>query len=41
VDALKRAGYKGSVNVEREIENQAQRLADIGMGVRLLRELGV
>jgi len=41
VDALKRAGYKGSINVEREIEDQAQRLADIGMGVRLLRELGV
>jgi sugar phosphate isomerase/epimerase len=41
VDALKRAGYRGSINVEREIENQAQRLADIGMAVRLLKELGV
>lgn len=41
VEALKRAGYKGSINVEREIENQAQRLADIGMAVRLLRGLGV
>jgi sugar phosphate isomerase/epimerase len=41
VDALKRAGYKGSINVEREIEDQAQRLTDIAMGVRLLRELGV
>jgi L-ribulose-5-phosphate 3-epimerase len=41
VDALKHAGYKGSINVEREIEDQAQRLADIAMGVRLLRELGV
>jgi len=41
VEALKRAGFKGSINVEREIENQAQRLADIGMAVRLLRELGV
>ncbi|HTB11036.1 MAG TPA: sugar phosphate isomerase/epimerase family protein [Bryobacteraceae bacterium] len=41
VDALQKAGYKGSINVEREIENQAQRLADIGMGVRLLRSLGV
>jgi len=41
VDALKRAGYKGSINVEREIEDQTQRLADIGMAVRLLRKLGV
>src|SRR6202167_824491 len=41
VEALKHAGYKGSINVEREIEDQAQRLADIAMGVRLLRELGV
>ncbi len=41
VEALKKAGYRGSVNVEREIEDQAQRLADIAMGVRLLRELGV
>jgi sugar phosphate isomerase/epimerase len=41
VEALKRAGYQGSINVEREIEDQAQRLADIGMGVRLLKNLGV
>jgi L-ribulose-5-phosphate 3-epimerase len=41
VDALKRAGYQGSVNVEREIEDQAQRLADIGMAVRLLKNLVV
>lgn len=41
VEALKRAGYQGSVNVEREIEDQAQRLADIGMGVKLLKSLGV
>jgi sugar phosphate isomerase/epimerase len=41
VEALKRGGYQGSINVEREIEDQAQRLADIGMGVRLLRSLGV
>ncbi len=32
VDALKRVGYKGSINVEREIEDQAQRLVDIAMG---------
>ena len=41
VEALKRAGYQGSINVEREIEDQSQRLADIGMAVRLLRSLGV
>ncbi len=39
VDALKRAGYKGSINVEREIEDQPQRLADIKMAVQLLRNL--
>lgn len=41
VEALKKAGYRGSVNVEREIEDQQQRLADIGMAVRLLKSLGV
>jgi sugar phosphate isomerase/epimerase len=41
VETLKKAGYKGSINVEREIEDQAQRLADIGMAVRLLKSLGV
>jgi sugar phosphate isomerase/epimerase len=41
VETLKRAGYQGSINVEREIEDQAQRLADIGMAVRLLQSLGV
>jgi len=41
VETLKKAGYSGSVNVEREIEDQTQRLADIGMAVRLLKSLGV
>jgi sugar phosphate isomerase/epimerase len=41
VEALKKAKYQGTVNVEREIEDQKQRLADIGMGVRLLKSLGV
>jgi sugar phosphate isomerase/epimerase len=41
VEALKKAAYQGSINVEREIEDQAQRLADIGMAVRLLKSLGV
>jgi sugar phosphate isomerase/epimerase len=40
VEALKRSGYRGSINVEREIEDQKQRMADIAMGVRLLRSLG-
>ncbi len=39
--ALRRAGYNGPVNVEREIDDQARRLADIGMAVRLLKSLGV
>jgi len=41
VAALKQAGYHGSIHVEREIEDQAQRLADIAMAVRLLKSLGV
>ena len=41
VEALKRAGYRGSVNVEREIEDQTQRLADIAMAVRLLKSFGL
>jgi len=41
IDTLKKAGYKGSINVEREIEDQTQRLADIGMAVELLKGLGV
>jgi sugar phosphate isomerase/epimerase len=41
VEALQRAGYRESINVEREIEDQSQRLADIGMAVRLLKDLGV
>jgi sugar phosphate isomerase/epimerase len=40
VEALKRAGYNRTLNVEREIEDQQQRLADIGMAVRLLKQLG-
>jgi len=39
VETLKRVGYKGTVNVEREIEDQRQRLADIGDAVRLLSGL--
>lgn len=39
VAALKRHGYRGTVNIEREIEDQAQRMADVAHGARLLREL--
>lgn len=41
IETLNRSGYQGSINVEREIEDQVQRLADIGMAVRLLKSLGV
>jgi L-ribulose-5-phosphate 3-epimerase len=39
IEAVKRAGFQGSINIEREIEDQTQRLADIGMAVKLLRSL--
>lgn len=39
VRALKEIGYKGSLNVERETENQQQRIADIRMAIGLLKEL--
>jgi sugar phosphate isomerase/epimerase len=39
VDALKRHGYRAAVNVEREIEDQRQRMLDVRDGVRLLKGL--
>jgi sugar phosphate isomerase/epimerase len=36
---LKAIGFKGPLNIEREIPDQAQRLRDIGMGVKLLERL--
>jgi sugar phosphate isomerase/epimerase len=39
VDTLKRLGYRGTINVEREIEDRRQRLEDIRNGVRLLTRL--
>jgi len=39
VEVMKQSGYRGTVNVEREIEDQAQRLADIRHAVTLLRGL--
>ena len=36
---LKELGYKGTLNIEREIEDQEQRKQDIRMAVRLLEQL--
>lgn len=39
VGALAKAGFRGTLNVEREIENQAQRIEDIRSGIELVRRL--
>jgi L-ribulose-5-phosphate 3-epimerase len=39
IEAVKRSGYSGTIHVEREIEDQRQRLEDIGKAVRLLKHL--
>jgi sugar phosphate isomerase/epimerase len=39
VGKLKSIGFKGPLNIEREIPDHAQRLRDIGMGVKLLEKL--
>ncbi len=36
---LKEIGYRGTLNIEREVPDQAQRLADIRAAVELLRSL--
>jgi sugar phosphate isomerase/epimerase len=36
---LKSIGFKGPLNIEREVSDQKQRLADIAMGVKLLERL--
>jgi sugar phosphate isomerase/epimerase len=36
---LKEIGYTGTLNIEREVEDQRQRLADIAMAVKLLENL--
>jgi sugar phosphate isomerase/epimerase len=38
VRALKKVGYQGPLCIEREVGNQAQRMADIAHGIRFLRE---
>jgi len=39
VRKLKSISFKGPLNIEREVSDQKQRLADIGMGVKLLDKL--
>jgi len=36
---LKEIGYRGTLNIEREVENQEERLRDIRMAVGLLERL--
>jgi sugar phosphate isomerase/epimerase len=38
LEALQKVGYRGSLCIEREVGDQAGRLADIGHGIRFLRE---
>jgi L-ribulose-5-phosphate 3-epimerase len=39
VQTMQRCGYRGTVNIEREIEDRRQRLEDIGEAVKLLNKL--
>ncbi len=39
IDKLKQIGYTGPLNIEREVQDPAQRLEDIRMGVSLLKKL--
>lgn len=39
VATLREIGYTGTLNVEREVEDQGERIRDMGMGVALLRGL--
>lgn len=39
IQKLKQLGYRGTLNIEREIEDHEQRLADIRAAVRLLEQL--
>src|SRR6516225_1280207 len=38
VKALKKAGYRGALCIEREVGNQEQRVADIAHGIKYVRE---
>jgi sugar phosphate isomerase/epimerase len=39
VETLKRVGYTGTLIIEREVGNQAQRMADVAKGMQVLREI--
>jgi L-ribulose-5-phosphate 3-epimerase len=39
VEALKGAGYQGSLVIEREVGNQPQRMETVAQGIRVLREV--
>jgi len=39
IDKLKQVGYKGALNIEREIEDQEQKKVDMRSGVKLLEQL--
>ena len=39
METLRRLGFPGPLNVEREAEDQAERLRDLGEGIRLVRAL--
>ena len=39
IQKLKAINFKGPLNIEREVPDQAQRLRDIAMGVKLLEKL--
>jgi L-ribulose-5-phosphate 3-epimerase len=39
VEALKRAGYQGSLIIEREVGNQPQRMETVAQGIRVLRDI--
>ncbi|MEO7142382.1 MAG: sugar phosphate isomerase/epimerase, partial [Bryobacteraceae bacterium] len=36
---LQQVGYRGALNIEREVENQEERIRDIGAAVGLLKKL--
>jgi sugar phosphate isomerase/epimerase len=39
IDTLKKIGFKGQLNIEREVPDHAERLRDVAMGVKLLEKL--
>ncbi len=39
VEALKAAGFKGTLAIEREVGDQQARIRDIALGVEVLRKL--